>query len=343
VGLFAPLVGCSAGAGPEAQVGEIANTGSAASISTPVKGANAWTSRASAARPASVPAEFVATPFGWSHPSCVVTVASNELVRRTGHIERSTDSATREIPACAYPRYDRLGRTVPTLGRRSESLATGGKQHEKSRAPEVDGWAENANATSNPVEFLEAIWNVPSNPSIDDGQTDFFFPGLEPLAGDPLFIMQPVLAYNSGAWTAASWNCCVDGTQVKSDDISVRAGDSLLGQISGTGCSVVTGVCDTWSIYTRDQTTGYGTMLWTTAQDEVMNWAFAGAVEVYGVNRCADLPSNGNIDFTYVQLQVLSGARPAVWTPFTAATTPDCNWGVTSSEFDAKFTWASND
>jgi hypothetical protein len=42
------------------------------------------------------------------------------------------------------------------------------------------------------------------------------------------------------------------------------------------------------------------------------------------------------------QLQVLTGARPTAGAPFTATTMPDCHSGVTSSEFDAKFTGSTN-
>jgi hypothetical protein len=263
-------------------------------------------------------------------------VGADEIVHRVGHIERTTDGSTRAVSKCAYPRYSATGHILP-------SAESAGNRRDKKAEPTVNGWTANANAFSNPVEFLEAIWTVPSNPASFDGQTDFFFPGLEPLAGDPLFIMQPVLTYNWAGWSAASWNCCVDGTQFKSDDIPVAPGDSILGQIIGTGCSVTTSVCDAWYIYTRDQTTGAGTTLSTTAQGEVMDWAFAGAVEVYGVQSCADMPASGGVDFTYVQVQVLSGARNADWTPWTAGeTSPNCNWGVTSSEFDAKFSWTTN-
>ena len=47
----------------------------------------------------------------------------------------------------------------------------------------------------------------------------------------------------------------------------------------------------------------------------------------------------GNIDFTDVQLQMLTGARPTSWTQWTGTTNPSCGWTVASSEFDAKLSW----
>ena len=132
---------------------------------------------ASADRPAAVPLDFVPTPNGWFHPSCIIEVREDEVVRDR-RIERA-DGTKRDIARCKHPHYDRRGSAVF-----SDNVA-----------PTVNGWAAHAEDITPPVEWLSATWVVPSSPSSNVGQRVYLFPGLEPAAtGDT--ILQPVLAWN---------------------------------------------------------------------------------------------------------------------------------------------------
>src|SRR5882762_1921852 len=52
----------------------------------------------SAGRPANVPAEYVVTPFGYMHPSCVVHVRQGERVGQ--NMLHRSDGTVENVPAC---------------------------------------------------------------------------------------------------------------------------------------------------------------------------------------------------------------------------------------------------
>ena len=72
------------------------------------------TRAAAASTPAGVPADYVITPNGFFHPSCVVTLARDERLD-PDLVIRTLDGASRAFVApCAYPRFDLHGRTIDT-------------------------------------------------------------------------------------------------------------------------------------------------------------------------------------------------------------------------------------
>ena len=83
---------------------------------------------------------------------------------------------------------------------------------------------------------LRANWIVPPAPTSHDGQTIFFFPGLEDYRNTNTTILQPVLGWNAtkafkNVWSLASWNCCVDRTVQHSPFIATATGDNIFGQM----------------------------------------------------------------------------------------------------------------
>jgi len=74
-------------------------------------------------------------------------------------------------------------------------------------------------------------------------------------------------------------------------------------------------------------------LLQTSSFNQIFNWAFAGALEVYNIKQCTDFPSNGVISFHNIQLTNNLGqliARPN-WSVSNASSTltPQCTYGVT--------------
>src|SRR5262249_22136926 len=63
-------------------------------------------------RPKSAPADYVATPNGFFHPSCIASVHPDE--REVNGVIVRADGSTRKLDACAYPRFDVTGRLVTT-------------------------------------------------------------------------------------------------------------------------------------------------------------------------------------------------------------------------------------
>src|SRR6185437_8421369 len=62
----------------------------------------------SAGRPANVPPDFMVTPFGYMHPSCVVHVHEGERAGKDMLLHHA-DGTAESIPVCQYPRYTKKG------------------------------------------------------------------------------------------------------------------------------------------------------------------------------------------------------------------------------------------
>ncbi len=240
-------------------------------------------------RPATVPADYVITPFGYFHPSCVAHLANGDVVLQDQNAIQHADGAFETIPACNYAHYKANGEKVTGDER------GGGKQPTISHA-----WVEYASTTTTTsFGYLYANWSVPPAPSKNDGQTVFLFPGMEDYS-DVVTIIQPVLGWNSdyaSAWGIASWNCCKTGTVYEAAPTRVNSGDTILGYMKDT-CAAGTLSCGSWDIVTKDLESGkYSELVNTSSQGQTFNWAFAAALEVYNILQCGDYPANGSISF----------------------------------------------
>lgn len=274
---------------------------------------------AGADRPAAVPEEFVITPFGYFHPSCVMmlaegnTLLENEVLRPDGTIETA--------PACNYPHYTRTGAVIFPDSKTQSGID-----------PTINGWLEYiSTVTSSTYGAIEAGWIVPPLPRTDDGQTLFFFPGMEDV-NDVQSIVQPVLQwYAPGPWAMASWNCCMQGTVWESTPINVSPGDTVLGGIL-PNCKPGGNYCATWNVISADRTTGQKTTLAKTpANNQMWNWAFGAVTEDYGVISCDDFPANTSVTFLvklYDQNRELIANPGWTGTPAGANIKPQCGYGL---------------
>ena len=201
----------------------------------------------------------------------------------------------------------------------------------------INGWLEFISARTNEsYGKIAATWAVPPQPTGNDGQTLFFFPGFEDYS-DVISIVQPVLQYGpSGAgggnyWAVASWNCCPTGTAWHSPLLDVSSSDTIVGTIAPT-CKAGKNYCPTWNVVSEDKTTGRKTTLAKTpAEGQVWNWAFGAVSEDYGVVQCSDFPPDSGLTFTvhlYDQNQDRI-ANPG-WQGASAppGTKPQCKYGV---------------
>lgn len=242
-------------------------------------------------RPASVPGEFVATPFGWFHPSCVRELADGNTLLADGRVQRA-NGTTEAARHCSYPHYTAGGTAVPA------DLEAGAI-----RPPTIDGWLESVSATTTgSFSKLTSTWVVPPEPTTDNGQLLYFFPGFEDI-NNVISILQPVMQWGVGFagggpyWAAASWNCCISGTTWHSRLINLNVGDAIAGTISST-CGPGPS-CPTWNVVTKDKTTGEMTTLARTPADgQVWDWVFGAVSEPYGVVACTDFPDNSGLTFT---------------------------------------------
>ena len=273
---------------------------------------------------ARVPNYYVATPSGYFHPSCIRQLNEEDILDAEHALIRHADGSSEDIPACEYPGYSARGEVIDF------------------RAPELveptisHSWIENASVVSS-TSFgeLNGTWIVPAAPKSNDGQTVYFFTGLEDAPSPKEFsILQPVLGWFSGEWTIASWNCCIKGTTFHSAIVPVKAGDTILGTMKNT-CTKGTLSCSTWNITTKDMTSGESTTLSKSpSSGQTFNWAFSGVLEVYSIAKCSDYPPNGGLTISDVQLYDDSFklvSNPGWSISWDNTDSPQCNYGVTPS------------
>jgi len=282
-----------------------------------------------ATRPASVPADFVITPFGYFHPSCVGHLAKGDVLRdNVGAIQRA-NGTSETIQECAYPHFEADGTKVV-----GEVQPTGDG---KSEPPYIGhSWIEYASIhTTNNYGGVYAEWTVPTTPPSNDGQTLYFFNGLEQYTSD-VTIIQPVLGWNSdfaNAWGIASWNCCKKGTVQEATPVPVNPNDHIQGYIASQCAKGIT-KCGSWAIVIVDLENGTHSELDTSNFGQTFNWAFGGVLEVYRVTRCGDYPTPAYPDYGigfYNQGVVDDNFNPIApaWTVtnLTGSLSPKCHYG----------------
>lgn len=233
--------------------------------------------------------DYVRTPHGYFHSSCVQHIDQSEELQIDGSIKRA-DGKIRQVAQCAYPRFLKNGTRVE-----AKDTAT--------HLPETyNGYLQLVSATlSSGTNELTAYMTVPPNPTTQSGQTLYFFPGLQD-AQDVVSILQPVLGwdgYGSNSWSIASWNCCKSGTTYVGNNVTVKSGDLIYGTMVNKGGQ-------NWAITATDETNTSlaSATLSTNGYNQTFDWVFAGALETYGVSSCKQFPSTGPIKFTNVQAYV---------------------------------------
>ncbi|MGB7190732.1 MAG: hypothetical protein WBD10_11385 [Acidobacteriaceae bacterium] len=280
-------------------------------------------------RPANVPDGYVITPFGFFHLSCVQSLAIGEHLLADGRIEHADGVVEETAAVCAHPHYMQGGNPA---GAAANALLL-----QKTTPSAIDGWVENANISTGSAKktygALVGTWTVPDRPLADDGQVLFYFPGFEDISNTES-ILQPVLQWNQGQWTIASWNCCLNGIATSSPAVSVRSGDDIYGSVTST-CAPGTLACATWNVLILDMTTGKSTTLSDTPSDgQTFNWAFGGVLEAYYPTTCGDYPLDRRVRFDNITLfdQYLRQISNPKWSIAVNSTdTPQCHYAVKPS------------
>jgi hypothetical protein len=297
-------------------------------------------------RPANVPGDYIVTPGGYAHPSCVREVTENEVLEEGGIIRNRLTGQRHQIKGCLWPRYDGLGAVihdyVPTPGgflvdrwcvrdtsdhrpRPSaaalavlcgESSRKPGKPVIEEPAPALIDWNWLGNAmadyTGGPGYLYSAWWQVPNNPQYKGNQTIYFFPArINYNAGSLASIVQPVLEWNKyTGWRISSWNCCIEGVQEHSPFRMSGPGHMIFGQIIGNFCDPNTRVCAGMTVITTDFSNGRITMLDTPTPWGTFDTYVGGALEVWNLDNCTTaLPTPRQVDFAGITLN----GNPAPW------------------------------
>ncbi len=280
--------------------------------------------------------DYVVTPAGWWHRSCVHAIPKGAKVLRDRHVRRE-DGTTYRLPQCRHPAFPRLpGQANAGRGRGGPFVV-----------PDINGHLEYAFDSltgSNSYRHLEAKWVVPSVPTGSYGsgapyEVYFTFPGLQPIPGTIPVILQPVLQFGfnggdigeSDSWVAASWRCDArepDGVCTHADPISVSPGDSIFGEINATAC--IGGTC-TWTVVTVEMESNERSE-WTGADDDdIYDFAIGGDVEVYNLGNCNQFPFYG-VFYSAISLEDTTGSVTPSWSHYIMPNPdPSCEFDVNST------------
>jgi hypothetical protein len=240
---------------------------------------------------------WIATPAGWYHRSCIHEVPDNSHIDPHGLVHKP-DGTSMTFPPCQFPHGKARGvNGVPIA----------------ITPPTVDGWvtSRQVNASGTTYRGISAYWHVPSSPSAgySGSQVYYAFPGLQ----DDTTIVQPVLAYHydpdgtTPNWIVAAWDC--GPSCYHSPLLGVSVGDSIHGQITASSCSG--GSCN-WNIIVYDVTQGstWTQLNLTGAADDFTN-AVSGAIEAHGPTSCLQFPADP-IKMTGITLTDQSGTGTTV-------------------------------
>ena len=280
---------------------------------------------AAAKHPAGVPDNFEITPFGYYHPSCIHHLAKGDNLREDLNAVQHADGTSESVQQCAFPHY------------KADGIKVEGPERAVQNQPDIShAWIEYASiTTTSAYGQIYSEWDVPPTPTNNDGQTLYFFNGLEDI-DDVVTIIQPVLGWNSdyaSSWGAAAWNCCYSGGVWEATPVPVNPGDHLEGYVF-MNCGSGTKTCTSWDIVIWDRQNGnFSELLDTSNYGQTFNWAFGGVLEVYNIAQCGDYPPADYAGGTGFFNQSVLNDKFTQITPawkvanISSGLTPQCNYG----------------
>ncbi|HWX40323.1 MAG TPA: hypothetical protein VN345_04160, partial [Blastocatellia bacterium] len=225
-------------------------------------------------RPAGVPEGYVTTPNGYFHASCVRQLAEGDVLLVDKGIIRHSDGSIESCPVCNYAHYTAAGEAVaPALAAPGQALSSRAADA-VTPASITQGYINSAyTTTTTSYGQIVATWVVPSAPASNDGQTLYFWPGLEPT--DFSIVLQPILGWFYGSWWIFGANCCPGGVNYTSPLLNVNPGDQIQGTVQAN-CPTGTLNCGSWNVIAQDLTAGTSSLLSTSNSGPPMSVAYAG-------------------------------------------------------------------
>ncbi len=190
-------------------------------------------------------------------------------------------------------------------------------------APFGSGWIAYAGWTvgGTPISSFSTTWTVPPAPRTSNGQTVFFFNGIQ-----NALILQPVLQWGPSAagggayWSIGCWYAAAPpGVSVYSTLVNVNPGDVLTGVMTMTGSSAA-GFNYTCVF------TGYPSTSITITNQPQLTWANE-TLEAYAITACSDYPAQRMVSMSNIILQTGAVAPGLTWSPTNSVT--DCNQSCT--------------
>lgn len=284
-------------------------------------------------RPVGVDGAFRVTPAGLFHPDCVHALPAGARLGADGAV-RHADGRLETLVPCPHPRLDASGQALPP--------------RLPDERPLYDGWIAASHSDwrlTPPAQRLDADMRVPAPPGAQVGQVLYYFPGLEDGQSPNKTILQPVLAwngFNDRRWSVTNWHCCRLGHIWHGSTIAAAPGQRIRTRTAGSACSG--GVCQDWTLDSRNLDSGGRTVFHTEGYGQVFDWYFGGAKEAYGVSACVHLPADGRIDFTSIRVWDTLGEQstPRDWEESVYTRTPACAYQVDSRRHRTRISWQVN-
>jgi hypothetical protein len=244
-----------------------------------------------------IPAGYLPTPGGiLRHRDCIHQVPEGAAT----HVDLSVTLNGKKIAQYAACSHQAYRYTPPSAG-----LAPGTPG--RVTPGTGNGWVEASWAWSTQPQFTHMStgwWDVPANPTLNQGQTIFLFPSLE----NDQSIIQPVLQWGPSAggggayWAFANWWVVGSTTEFVSTMKAVAVGDEMSGSLDMTYLATT---YQYWTITAKDDSTGVTTSNSVeVTEGDPFNAAQAGVLEAYGVSSCSAFPS-GSAGWTYFSQPVM--------------------------------------
>ncbi len=277
-----------------------------------------------------VPLDYVVTPHGLFHKSCVHEVNAGAHIDAEGTVI-APSGLKFQLGACQFPVEPYATREVrvkpPVYMVTPADIAS---MYTTMGWDEATFWLSGSRLGS-----MTASFAVPKAPK-HAGEALFLWFGTR--SSDGHEIIQPVLQYGpktpsgGNVWTMSGWICCPVGNDVYSTPLQVYAGDQLAGRVERRTCGPTT--CD-WEVAVTDvrlgQTTGFSN---DTSKDYICQ--IGGAVESYGVVDCDGYPEDGSTTFSGIAMLDEGGAQlQANWSDFPyGGGLVNCTFGLEHSVAD---------
>lgn len=210
-------------------------------------------------RPANIPLDYLATPSGWFHPSCVIQLGEDEKLDLRGNVVGRKDGMPKRLVSrCMHPRFDPKGREVTS--------------NDSNPPPAVNGWIVGGGAFGGTMDFISANWTVPSNPRNVAGQTPCFSRASSPARR----LTKSCSRYSAGTRSGpgrvgpSAVGIIAAIKTLRQHISSCECRVTLYGYVWGTNCSMTTRICPSWQILTS-VVGGPQTTFNTDAGNEVLN------------------------------------------------------------------------
>jgi hypothetical protein len=289
--------------------------------------------------PIAIPADYVSTPNGYFHKSCVYAVPMGAHIDDGDNV--TVNGTVTHNPPCAHPVFSS---TLPN----AEPIPT--PSGEQPDPPSIShAWVESSqqNLSGNGYNALLENMTVPSAvPAFwYDQQTVYLFPGLQ---GAGTALLQPVLSFGINAGNTSQGIYGTDSYYMYASWIYISSNNSYYSppEIANFNDTLTMSMLvvsrsegnNTWVVQAADNQQNVVTYLYY-ATGLALTTAFPAALEVYNISSCNDYPWGGSTEFYDIALREPTNN---VWTQYSVvpfnptanqagnAFNPSCNYLVVS-------------